>query len=110
MNATITREQLDDILDAASLHETGEDGCGFSAYGDGDSDEVGVREDYSGRGMYGAKCLGFTVSSQAAAFRLMVGMTSVLGADEAARIAGRAATDSMGRDMIVYFPGVILDA
>ena len=103
--APITRDQLDDIFDAAGLYETDED-----ARGDWDSDVIAVRENYSGRGMYGNKCLGFVVSSHATAYRLMVGMTAVLGADDASQIARSAQTDSMGRDMIVYFPGVTLDA
>ena len=106
--ATITREQLDDIFDAAGLYETDEDERGYDD-DFGASDGIAVREDYSERGMYGDKCLGFVVSSHAPAYRLMVGLASVLGAEEAGDIARRAKTDSMGRDMIVYFPGVTLD-
>jgi hypothetical protein len=103
--ATITREQLDDIFDAAGLYETDED-----ERGDWDSDVIAVRENYSGRGMFGDKCLGFVVSSQHTAYRLIVGMAEVLGTDEALEIVRRGNEDSMGRDMIVYFPGVTLDA
>lgn len=99
----ITREQLDDILDAAELYEADDDSY--------DSDgHVTVTSDYSGRGMYGAACLGFTVSHLADAFKIAVAMGGVLGADEAREIAGKARSDSMGRDVIVYFPGVTLDA
>jgi len=110
MTATITREQLDDIFDASGLYETDEQAERDYDWGDNDSDAVEIREDYSGRGMYGTKCLGFVVSSQRTAYRLMVGLAAVLGTDEASDIARRAQSDSMGRDMIVYFPGVTLDA
>ena len=109
MTATITREQLDDILDAAGLYETDET-AERDEWGDSDTDAVDVRTDYSGRGMYGDKCLGFTVSDQRTAFRLVAGMSAVLGIDETLDITRKASTDSMGRDMIVYFPGVTLDA
>jgi hypothetical protein len=101
----ITREQLDDIFDAAGLYEADEadEACR------GDDDAVEIREDYAGRSMYGDTCLGFVVSSNAAARRLMAGIASVLGAEEAGDIAPRVRTDSMGRDMIVYFPGLTLE-
>jgi hypothetical protein len=100
-STTITREQLADILDTAELYEAI------------DTDEpelarVSVRADYSGRGMYGTKCLGFTVSAHAASMRIAVAMGAVLGTDEAREIVSHAATDSMSRDMIVYFPGLTL--
>jgi len=101
---TITREHLDDIFDAAGLYETDE-----AEHGDWDSDVIAVRENYSGRGMYGGKCLGFVVSSESTVLRLVACMTEVLGLDTTLDITRKAATDSMGRDMIVYFPGVTLD-
>lgn len=105
---TITRDQLDDILDAAELYETDEDACGgIGEYG---TSAIGVRAGYSGRAMFGEKCLGFTVSGPAAICRLMVGMTAALGAEEARQIAASAASDTMGRYKILYFPGVTLDA
>ena len=36
-------------------------------------------------------------------------MTEVLGLDQTLDITRKASTDSMGRDMIVYFPGVTLE-
>jgi hypothetical protein len=106
----ITREQLDDILDAAGLCETDEPADRDYDWGDSDGDAVDIREDYSGRGMYGDTCLGIVVSSQRTAFRLVACMTAVLGIDTTLDITRKAATDNMGRDMIVYFPGVTLDA
>ena len=110
LTATITREQLDDILDTAGLYETDEQAEPDYDWGDNDSDAIEIREDYSGRGMYGATCIGFVVSSQRTVFRLIACMTEVLGLDQTLDITRKAATDSMGRDMIVYFPGVTLDA
>ena len=89
MTATITREQLDDILDAAGLYETDEPTERDYDWGDSDSDAVEIREDYSGCGMYGATCLGFVVSSHRTAFRLVAAMTAVLGPDEAPTSSGR---------------------
>ena len=109
MTATITREQLDDILDAAGLYETDEQAERDYDWGDSDSDAIEIREDYSGRGMYGATCLGFVVSSQRTVMRLVACMTEVLGLDMALDVIRKASTDSMGRDMIVYFPGVTLE-
>ena len=104
---TITREQLDNILNAAELHETGTEtdlSCGVD-------DLVYVSKAYSGRGMYGATCLGFTLSSHANAYRLTAAMGAILGAGKARQIVSSAATDIMGLDdMILYFPGVTLDA
>ena len=71
---------------------------------------VEVRENYSGRSMYGTTCLGFVVSSQRTVMRLVACMTAVLGIDTTLDITRKASTDSMGRNMIVYFPGVTLDA
>jgi len=109
VTATITREQLDDILDTAGLYETDED-TERDEWGDDDIDAISIREGYSGRGMYGGTCLGIVVSSQRTAFRLIACMAEVLGLDTTLDITRKAATDSMGRDMIVYFPGVTLDA
>jgi hypothetical protein len=104
---TISRLQLDAILEAAELYETGTDDDLRS----GVDDLVYVSEAYSGRGMYDATCLGFTLSSHANAYRLTAAMGAILGAAKARQIASKAATDIMGLDdMILYFPGVTLDA
>ena len=84
--ATITRPQLEQITDALDL----------------DYDDV--REDYSGRSMYGRTCLGFT--TDATAYRLGVIMARVLG-DEADDLS--CVSDSMGMGMIYYFPGLTVE-
>jgi len=70
--------------------------------------EAEPRYDYSGRGMYGKTCIGFTMPGDGA---LLLGMAlmAVLDEDEATEMARMLRTDSMGRDTIFYFPGVTLD-
>ena len=76
--------------------------------------DVEVREDYSGRGMYGATCIGFVLSGGAS--ELALGAAIVQAGQEEDLEDGlveylmrRAAHDSMGRDRIVYFPGVAVE-
>ncbi len=85
MTFKITAAQLTAILD--SLTEEG--------------DEVDVRVEYSGRGMYDTTCVGF-VGDGALEYALGRTMHQVLGED--ALDAGYPRTDSMGRSTIVYFP------
>lgn len=79
------------------------------------SDEV-VRDNYSGRGMFGTSCFGLVGPTP-----VLMGMMAALGTvaqDHAdsldkpdvdrgliTRMAKDAAMDSMGREDIVYFPG-----
>lgn len=67
----------------------------------------GVRGDYSGRGMFGEKCAGF-VCNYGSLVSLGVELHQLMG-DDAIDVAAKATTDSMGRDTIVYFPGVQLE-
>lgn len=58
---------------------------------------------YSGRGMYGRECIGFTTGDPINdAMKLALALHEI---DEDVDMP-RAATDSMGRDTIVYFPGI----
>jgi hypothetical protein len=52
-----------------------------------------VYHGYSGRGMYGAKCLGVTCGDATRCIE-----------EAASRGLMKASTDNMGRDMIVYWP------
>lgn len=67
---------------------------------------------YSGRGMYGAKCLGFDCRNPVkAALELANSLTSEvedLGAldDVLTDLASGAKWDSMGRDYVIYFEDV----
>lgn len=92
----ITRTQLDEILDAlVNLGvNVGEDS---------------IREDYSGRYMYGKTCLGIVLQSYVEIAKLAMALQTVLGDSPAADIVDHLATDSMGLSMIAYFPGVTLE-
>ncbi len=65
---------------------------------------------YSGRGMYGAQCVGVDTGSPFQDFaKIVVGLTEIGGPEglEAAEHFtrdGAVATDSMGRGSILYFP------
>lgn len=67
---------------------------------DADLDEDAVYANYSGRGMYGRECLGFTFSSDSTLLRLGVALHRHFGGDLPADVR----TDSLGCDRIVYFP------
>lgn len=81
-------------------------------------DEDAIRLSYSGRGMYGAQCFGI-VGSDKELFLFCAGLADYVGYNDAAPgipardavqgLIEHAATDSMGRDMILYFPGYTLD-
>lgn len=91
----LTREALDDILDAC------------------DVDEDVVRTDYSGRAMYGKTCLGFTFEGIDEFADFLIRVTQLAAEDEecewsAAWFAG-VVTDSMGKSTIFYFPGVSVE-
>jgi hypothetical protein len=77
-----------------------------------------VREDYSGRGMYGKSCPGVIGSLSQFALFLLAFDEAVRVQDEendpiyttqaAAEIADTVSTDSMGFDTIFYFPTLVL--
>ncbi len=54
-----------------------------------------IYENYSGRGMYGAKCLGIVCADPQAAIE-----------EAAARGLRGSSRDNMGKDFIVYWPGI----
>ena len=60
---------------------------------------------YSGRGMYGKQCLGITVSHRTSPFEVGLAIGSY---DELVDlfVGQRVETDSMGRGMVIYFPGL----
>lgn len=81
--------------------------------------EEDVRTDYSGRGMYGRTCIGFTGENptvfvtalvSAALVREQGDGVTVWDTVEALGDLGRAGSDSMGLDRITYWPGLQLDA
>ena len=61
---------------------------------------------YSGRGMYGDECLGFTVD-QPMEFLMKLGLElAQIDVDVVEQMASSVSTDSMGLSSIVYFPGI----
>lgn len=91
----ITRETLELALENADLMEDG---------------NIRIRT-YSGRGMYGSTCAAVTLPS-ASLMAFVVELTLLLAEDgqegEARRLAAVMRTDSMGLDIVAYWPGVDL--
>lgn len=81
-------------------------------YGDGE-DESPVREDYSGRNMYGRECVGVVGESPATYVQFLFSLAEVLYEDDLYEqrdfildMVERMSVDNMGRSaMIYYFPG-----
>ena len=95
---TFTQDQLVDALDFVGVDALDDD----------------IRNDYSGRAMYGAECFGVTTDQpQLVGLAIVTALIEAANGDidadyavaEAARIVGAARTDSMGRSTIIYFPG-----
>lgn len=89
------------------------------ALGEAEYDEI--RESYSGRGMYGGSCFGVVLPAQREFSILIFGLGYESRdledsdnsehqqlAENLHRMARVAQTDSMGMDIIVYFPGFVL--
>lgn len=55
-----------------------------------------LRTDYSGRGMYGTRCVGIVGPNPLEIVEAVASQTDLRGAQQ----------DSMGRDAIVYWPGL----
>jgi len=86
----------------------------FNTYGIGGDDSF--RSNYSGWGMYGKTCVGFVIQAHelvalgaaiTRAFKDVDEREPEYGAD--VRMLARTRHDSMGLDVIVYFPDVELE-
>lgn len=66
---------------------------------------VEVYDDYSGRGMFGARCTGVT-GSRAEVQRFYIEVAT-RDAEMAKALGDRERTDSLGMGMIAYWPGVV---
>jgi hypothetical protein len=64
---------------------------------------------YSGRCMYGEKCLGVTVNNIMKVFAALIESADDDNKYEIAHCVERARWDSMGLDMVVYFPNITYD-
>lgn len=78
----------------------------------GDEDAVSFRNDYSGRGMYGRQCVGI-VGDESTCMKIVGQVIKDAHAqgmdfefDEAVDTLLDSCRDSMGRDIIVYWPEV----
>ena len=73
--------------------------------------DCSLRHDYSGRGMYGRDCIGYTTDSP---LKSLVSITSQIMESElsdsekehAVRILENASMDNMGYSSIIYFSGL----
>lgn len=73
--------------------------------------DTDLRENYSGRAMYGETTFGLIVSSDNSFFVFLVELAKAegLNGDTAQELAQRARSDNMGKNSsIFYFPGVEL--
>lgn len=68
-----------------------------------------IRPGYSGRGMYGAQCLGL-VGSPSTLVAFIVSATERFGADATRDMFSALSTDSMGTDHIYYWRNVTVTA
>jgi len=82
----------------------------------GEDPETTIRDDYSGRGMYGATCAALVLDTSVMTFTAQLAAVISLEIDDAderedamnalINMADNATTDSMGRSStILYFPG-----
>lgn len=72
--------------------------------------EFDFRTDYSGRGMYGRKCVGFVVERGCNVLLAMVELTEMLvsnGVEFVSENIGAIHQDSMGLGTIIYFPRLV---
>lgn len=74
---------------------------------DADLNEDDLRENYSGRGMYGAECFGIVGSpGDASRFLIHIGQHDT---ELAEKLANNQRSDSMGRSGIYYFPSYAIE-
>ena len=68
-------------------------------------DELSLYTDYSGRGMYGDTCVGFSIGNHCYAYpEDIYEYIADYDVDLAAALAKNATTDSLGLGIILYFP------
>lgn len=72
--------------------------------------EDNFREDYSGRGMFGETCIGFTVDNETDRVHLDEVLEDVLGGTRAEALRDSFTTDNMGLGHILYARGWTVEA
>lgn len=81
----------------------------ITALGEQDAMEVFAPRTYSGRGMYGAQCLGIDIDRVGQIMELAaILMDAGLETDALVNLGDTMHTDSMGRGMIIYWPSIKL--
>lgn len=71
------------------------------------SDECSFYADYSGRGMFGRRCVG--IDCRGNCLRLLIQLCDYLyehGYPSASEALGNICQDSLGRNTIIYFPSI----
>lgn len=68
-------------------------------------DEVTIRNDYSGRAMYGETCFGIVTDQTDMVVGMALGGALNVFDIDPYDVVCRARSDNMGYDRIVYFPG-----
>ena len=73
------------------------------------SEKYTIYEGYSGRGMFGCKCLGIIVKNGNSYMEMIVSLTQYLieDNDDACVALKGVSIDSLGLDTIVYFPRLL---
>lgn len=72
--------------------------------------EFSFRDDYSGRGMYGKRCVGFVVDAGCNVLVTLVELTEMLIDNDIEYVSdklGAICQDSMGTGTIIYFPKLV---
>lgn len=64
-----------------------------------------VRDDYSGRGMMGEKCIGFVVDAVGDIADLIVALVQVLGRERGTALSKALSNESLGHGVIFYARG-----
>lgn len=73
-----------------------------------EENDLELREDYSGRGMYGETCWGIVYEYESD-YAIVCELTELLcsvGIRDVSHVLGRIETDSMGRGRILYFKSI----
>lgn len=96
----IKTSELRDALETVGFREDDDDRFENDFGG-----ELSFYREYSGRGMYGATCLGISVNGNASTTMFMLAVREVLGLEDTVYLANAMRSDNMGYDTIVYFPG-----
>jgi hypothetical protein len=93
MEFPCTQERLQEILDETGL-----------------ADEITVQAAYSGRGMYGKKCIAFTAAQSRTVTKLWIllagSCAEVSDPADLMDIVDREQKDNWGHEVIVYYPDV----